>query len=112
MFGSAMIPIRLCAAPLMTRRCIVFTSEQEYEMDKRTMISLSAVLFAAAGLATIDASAQTWAPQSGQSVQTEDSGTGGAMPGAGDSGRSMQRKSTNPSTCTGPMGYCDIYFGS
>ncbi|MDN7183869.1 DUF4148 domain-containing protein [Caballeronia sp. SEWSISQ10-4 2] len=64
---------------------------------------------AEAKVATQDAEQQAATPQQ----QTSDSGMGAEMKGTSDVGHKKQdTHPTNPSTCVGPVSFCDIFFGS
>jgi hypothetical protein len=60
-------------------------------------------------VAAQDAEQQAATPQQ----QKSDSGMGAEMKGTSDSGHKKQdTHPSNPSTCVGPVSFCDIFFGS
>ena len=64
---------------------------------------------AEAKVAAQDAGQQAATPQQ----QTSDSGMGAEMKGTSDSGHKKQdTPPSNPSTCVGPVSFCNLYFGS
>jgi uncharacterized protein DUF4148 len=64
---------------------------------------------AEAKVATQDAEQQTAMPQQ----QTSDSGMGAEMKGMSDAGHKKQdTHPSNPSTCVGPVSFCNLFFGS
>jgi hypothetical protein len=64
---------------------------------------------AEAKVAAQDAEQQAATPQQ----QKSDSGMGAEMKGTSDSGHKKQdTHPSNPSTCVGPVSFCDIFFGS
>ncbi|MEW9586678.1 DUF4148 domain-containing protein [Paraburkholderia sp. DGU8] len=64
---------------------------------------------AEAKVAAQDAEQQAAAPQ----PQKMDSGMGAEMKGTSDSSHKKQdTHPSNPSTCVGPVSFCDIFFGS
>ncbi|MCX4172590.1 MULTISPECIES: DUF4148 domain-containing protein [Paraburkholderia] len=64
---------------------------------------------AEANVAGQDAEQQAATPQQ----QKSDSGMGAEMKGTSDSGHKKQdMHPSNPSTCVGPVSFCDIFFGS
>ena len=64
---------------------------------------------AEAKVAAQDAEQQAATPQQ----QKSDSGMGAEMNGTSDSGHKKQdTHPSNPSTCVGPVSFCNLYFGS
>ncbi|RDJ97511.1 DUF4148 domain-containing protein [Paraburkholderia lacunae] len=64
---------------------------------------------AEAKVAAQDAEQQAAMPQQ----QKGDSGMGAEIKGTSDAGHKKQdTRLSNPSTCVGPVSYCDLYFGS
>ncbi len=64
---------------------------------------------AEAKVAAQDAPQQAATPQQ----QKSDSGIGAEMKGTSDAGRiKHDTHPSNPSTCVGPVSFCDIFFGS
>jgi hypothetical protein len=64
---------------------------------------------AEAKVAAQDAGQQAATPQQ----QKSDSGMGAEMKGTSDSGHKKQdTHPSNPSTCVGPVSFCNLYFGS
>ena len=67
------------------------------------------ILAAEAKVAAQDAVQQAATPQQ----QNSDSGMGAEMKGTSDSGHVKQKMTpSDPSTCVGPVSYCNPYFGS
>jgi hypothetical protein len=77
------------------------------------MVSVS-VMLVAAGFAATSALAQVSTQQTMPPAQQSDSGVGGTpMTGSVDTGYFNQHmQPPNSATCVGPIGYCEIYFGS
>jgi hypothetical protein len=64
---------------------------------------------AEAKVAAQDAEQQAATPQQ----QNSDSGMGAEMKGTSDSGRIKQKTArSDPSTCVGPVSFCNIFFGN